>query len=58
MAGMRFKLIRAPFRVFGSPALDDAEIGEMAAGMKSAWLGADVMATRFRKDFTSYRRHR
>lgn len=46
---------RDKFLVFGSPALDDSEIDEVAATMKSGWLGTGPKVAAFERDFAAYR---
>jgi dTDP-4-amino-4,6-dideoxygalactose transaminase len=43
------------FLVFGSPALEEAEIQEVVASMKSGWLGTGPKVARFEKDFSQYK---
>jgi len=44
------------FLVFGSPAIEDAEIEEVVASMKSGWLGTGPKVARFEDDFKVYKR--
>jgi dTDP-4-amino-4,6-dideoxygalactose transaminase len=44
------------FLVFGSPAVEDAEIREVAASMKSGWLGTGPKVAKFENDFRLYKR--
>lgn len=43
------------FLVFGSPAIQDAEIQEVVASLKSGWLGTGPKVARFEKDFAAYK---
>lgn len=43
------------FLVFGSPLIEQAEIDEVTASMKSGWLGTGPKVARFEKDFAAYR---
>ncbi|MCG9893719.1 MAG: DegT/DnrJ/EryC1/StrS family aminotransferase [Thermosynechococcaceae cyanobacterium MS004] len=43
------------FLVFGSPAIEDAEIQEVIASMKTGWLGTGPKVTRFEQDFCAYK---
>lgn len=42
------------FLVFGAPAIEDAEIAEVVASMKSGWLGTGPKVARFERDFAAY----
>ena len=44
------------FLVFGSPPVEEAEIAEVVASMKSGWLGTGPKVARFESDFAAYRR--
>lgn len=46
---------RKDFLVFGAPAIEDAEIQEVLATMKSGWLGTGPKVARFEKDFSAYK---
>src|ERR1035441_4346307 len=46
---------RAQFLVFGAPAIEDAEIQEVLATMKSGWLGTGPKVACFEKDFAAYK---
>jgi dTDP-4-amino-4,6-dideoxygalactose transaminase len=48
-------LPRREFLVFGSPLIDDAEIEEVVASMKSGWLGTGPKVSRFEADFAAYK---
>ncbi|MEN6334337.1 MAG: DegT/DnrJ/EryC1/StrS family aminotransferase [Phycisphaerales bacterium] len=43
------------FLVFGSPAMEDAEIAEVVASMRSGWLGTGPKVKRFENDFAGYK---
>lgn len=43
------------FLVFGAPAIEDAEIDEVVASMKSGWLGTGPKVARFEADFAEYK---
>lgn len=43
------------FLVFGSPAIEDAEIQEVVATMKSGWLGTGPKTARFEADMARYK---
>lgn len=42
------------FLVFGAPQIEDAEINEVVASMKSGWLGTGPKVARFEEDFKRY----
>jgi len=48
--------IRSPdrFLVFGSPALEEAEIAEVVATLRSGWIGTGPKVHRFEEDFRRY----
>jgi dTDP-4-amino-4,6-dideoxygalactose transaminase len=46
---------RENFLVFGAPAIEQAEIDEVAASMKSGWLGTGPKVARFEEDFRRYK---
>jgi len=48
--------IRRPdrFLVFGSPAVEEAEIAEVVASLRSGWLGTGPKVHRFEEDFKRY----
>ncbi|MDY6854706.1 MAG: DegT/DnrJ/EryC1/StrS family aminotransferase [Thermodesulfobacteriota bacterium] len=54
---MVFKPIRGKnnFLVFGAPAIEDEEIDEVVASMKSGWLGTGPKVKRFEVDFAKYK---
>ncbi len=43
------------FLVFGAPAIEDDEIQEVIASMKSGWLGTGPKVAKFEQDFASYK---
>uniref|UniRef100_A0A7C3VHG8 DegT/DnrJ/EryC1/StrS family aminotransferase n=1 Tax=Planktothricoides sp. SpSt-374 TaxID=2282167 RepID=A0A7C3VHG8_9CYAN len=43
------------FLVFASPAIEEAEIQEVVASMKSGWLGTGPKVAQFEKDFAAYK---
>ena len=43
------------FLVFGAPAIEDAEIEEVVASMRSGWLGTGPKVARFEEDFRRYK---
>jgi dTDP-4-amino-4,6-dideoxygalactose transaminase len=43
------------FLVFGSPAIEDAEIEEVVQSMRSGWLGTGPKVARFENDFRKYK---
>jgi dTDP-4-amino-4,6-dideoxygalactose transaminase len=47
---------RENFLVFGSPPIEEAEIAEVVASMKSGWLGTGPKVAQFESDFARYRR--
>jgi dTDP-4-amino-4,6-dideoxygalactose transaminase len=52
---MQQKSVRDTFLVFGSPAIEDAEIQEVVAAMKSGWLGTGPKVAQFEQDFCVYK---
>jgi len=46
--------VRDKFRVFGAPRIEEAEIDEVVASMRSGWLGTDPKVARF-EDAALYR---
>ncbi|MBX0330770.1 DegT/DnrJ/EryC1/StrS family aminotransferase [Oscillochloris sp. ZM17-4] len=44
-----------PFLIFGAPQIEDAEIAEVVASMKSGWLGTGPKVARFERDFAAYK---
>lgn len=47
---------RERFLVFGAPPIEDPEIAEVIASMKSGWLGTGPKVAQFESDFARYRR--
>jgi dTDP-4-amino-4,6-dideoxygalactose transaminase len=47
--------VNAPFLIFGSPLIEQAEINEVFACMESAWLGTGPRVAQFERDFASYK---
>lgn len=45
-----------PFLVFGAPQIDEAEIDEVVACMRSGWLGTGPRVAQFERDFAAWRR--
>ena len=43
------------FLVFSAPAIEDAEIQELVASLKSGWLGTGPKVARFEADFKTYK---
>ncbi|MEL7035794.1 MAG: DegT/DnrJ/EryC1/StrS family aminotransferase [Cyanobacteria bacterium J06592_8] len=43
------------FLVFGSPAIEEAEIQEVVASMKTGWLGTGPKVAQFERDFKTYK---
>ena len=46
---------REKFLVFGAPAIEDIEIQEVVATLKSGWLGTGPKVTQFENDFKFYK---
>jgi dTDP-4-amino-4,6-dideoxygalactose transaminase len=46
--------MREDFLVFGSPAIDEAEIAEVVATLRSGWVGAGPRVARFEEMFRDY----
>lgn len=46
---------RENFLVFGSPVIEDAEIQEVVASMKTGWLGTGPKVAQFEADFREYK---
>lgn len=46
------------FLVFGSPAIEETEIDEVVASMRSGWLGTGPKVARFERDFANYKEAR
>ncbi len=49
------KPVRDTFLVFGSPMIEDPEIDEVIASMKSGWLGTGPKVSQFELDFAAYK---
>lgn len=45
-----------PFLVFGAPHIDEAEIDEVLACLRSGWLGTGPRVAQFEHDFAAFRR--
>ena len=43
------------FLVFGAPAIEEAEIQEVVASLRSGWLGTGPKVARFENDFRAYK---
>ena len=43
------------FLIFGSPAIEEAEIKEVVASMRSGWLGTGPKVAHFEEDFRAYK---
>jgi dTDP-4-amino-4,6-dideoxygalactose transaminase len=43
-----------PFLIFGAPSIEDAEIAEVEACLRSGWLGTGPRVARFESDFAAY----
>ena len=50
----RLKRDKDRFLVFGAPVIDDAEINEVVASMRSGWLGTGPKVAQFENDFKVY----
>jgi len=46
---------RSDFLVFGSPAIEDAEIAEVVACLKGGWIGTGPKAAQFEREFAAYK---
>ena len=46
----------SPFLIFGAPQLDEADIEEVVACLRSGWLGTGPRVARFEQDFATFRR--
>lgn len=47
--------LRDSFLVFGSPAIEEAEIQEVVASLQSGWLGTGPKVAQFEQDFAAYK---
>ena len=45
----------SPFLVFGAPQIEDAEIDEVVACLRSGWLGTGPRVAQFERDFAAFR---
>ncbi|WP_243050725.1 DegT/DnrJ/EryC1/StrS family aminotransferase [Dyella sp. RRB7] len=45
-----------PFLVFGAPRIEEAEIAEVEACLRSGWLGTGPRVAQFERDFAAWRR--
>ena len=45
-----------PFLVFGAPQINDAEIAEVEACLRSSWLGTGPRVAQFERDFAAFRK--
>ncbi|MDJ0556393.1 MAG: DegT/DnrJ/EryC1/StrS family aminotransferase [Microcoleaceae cyanobacterium MO_207.B10] len=46
---------RDKFLIFGSPVIEEAEIQEVVASMKTGWLGTGPKVAQFEEDFKTYK---
>ena len=46
---------RDSFLVFGSPLIEEPEIAEVVASLRSGWLGTGPKVAQFEKDFAAYK---
>lgn len=44
-----------PFLIFGAPSIDEAEIAEVMACLRSGWLGTGPRVAQFEKNFAAWR---
>jgi dTDP-4-amino-4,6-dideoxygalactose transaminase len=44
-----------PFLVFGAPLIDEAEVDEVLACLRSGWLGTGPRVAQFERDFAAFR---
>lgn len=51
----RHNSLRDAFLVFGAPVIEDAEINEVVASMKTGWLGTGPKVAQFERDFAAYK---
>ena len=47
--------MRKELLIFGSPAIEDAEVDEVVAVMRSGWLGTGPRVAQFEKEFSEYK---
>jgi dTDP-4-amino-4,6-dideoxygalactose transaminase len=52
---MHVRQKREDLLVFGTPAIEDAEINEVVASMKTGWLGTGPKVAKFERDFATYK---
>lgn len=52
---MRSLIMREHFLVFGGPAIEEDEIQEVVASIRSGWLGTRPKVARFEEDFKNYK---
>ena len=52
---MKHRSERNEFLVFGAPTIEQAEIEEVIASLKSGWLGTGPKVARFETDFAAYK---
>lgn len=45
-----------PFLIFGAPHIDEAEVDEVLACLRSGWLGTGPKVAQFERDFAAFRR--
>jgi dTDP-4-amino-4,6-dideoxygalactose transaminase len=43
------------FLIFGSPAIEEAEIGEVVRTLRSGWIGCGPRVARFEEQFRNYK---
>jgi dTDP-4-amino-4,6-dideoxygalactose transaminase len=55
MNATRLLPTRESFLIFASPVIEDAEIAEVVATMKSGWLGSGPKVAQFEMDFRQYK---
>ena len=52
---MIHRKVRDEFLVFGAPQIEDGEVQEVVASLKSGWLGTGPKVARFEEDFAAYK---
>ena len=52
---VNLRKVRDDFLVFGAPQINDAEIEEVIASLKSGWLGTGPKVARFEANFAAYK---
>jgi dTDP-4-amino-4,6-dideoxygalactose transaminase len=50
----RFRAVRDDFLVFGKPVIDDAEIAEVVASLRSGWIGTGPKVRQFERMLEEY----